>query len=721
MQIRLAKNIGFCFGVNRAVETAQKLVRESKRDIYTYGELIHNREVIERLRGEGVIPVDSLDDVPSGNILVIRSHGVPEAVISECKKRGIIVHDATCPFVKKIHDIVRSESRSKQVIIVGTDGHPEVVGIAGNCVGGKAVVVSSVEEAKMLDCDGKNVCVVAQTTCMVSKFVQISETIKKKCNNAIIYDTTCDTTRKRQEEAEKLSRECDRMMVIGDKNSSNTRKLAEICKKNCRKVVTIENSFDIALENIYFDGIIGIVAGASTPDWMIMEVLRMENHDNTMEQSFAELLNEKEEVKLYPGKKVKGRVISVSSEKIDVDLQYKADGVLPAAEYSTPNLHETIKVDDEIEVIVKEKNDGSGQVLLTTKSQERMRVNPIFLDEEQWKDKVFDAVVKEEVKGGLAASVEGSRVFIPASQVSVGYVKELKEYVGKTLQVKIMEVTKGGRSIVASARELLLAELEEKKRSILSTLEVGATIHGTVKRFEKYGAFVDIGGIEGLLPTGDISWIRFKQISDVLSIGQEIDVIILAIDMEKLRISLGYKQLQPKPWSNVEEKYPVGSTVEGKVVRLMTFGAFVELEPSVDALVHISHLAVRRIDKVEDEVSVGDIIRAKVLEVDAQAKRISLSRKEAIIEENPEIAEELAREKEERDRVRAAQREAAEQQRKERQQAMEEERARRNERRDSERAERRSRREEAEYTIPAEERSTTSLASLLQGFKADEE
>ena len=454
----------------------------------------------------------------------------------------------------------------------------------------------------------------------------------------------------------------------------------------------------------------------------------MENHD-MKEQSFGELLDAQVEVRLYPGKKVKGRVISASSEKICVDLQYKADGILPATEYLTENMYESLKPGDEIDVIVKATNDGTGQVLLTTKSQERPKVNPLFLDEEKWKDKVFDAVVREVVKGGVAAVCEGSRVFIPASQLSSGYgfVKDLKVFVGKTLQVKIIEVTKNQSgtnvSIVASAKESLAEQERERRRTQLATLEKGKTVHGKVTRIAKFGAFVDIGlgeGIDGLLLAGAISWTPFEQISDVLSVGDEIDVIVLDVDMEKLRISLGRKQLLPKPWSSAEERYIVGSIVEGKVSTILPSGALVDLEPTIRGFVHISNIAPRRVENIEDEIKVGDTIRVKVLNVDAQAKRISLSRKDAILDENPEIAAEIAREKEERDRARAEQREAIEKQKRERQQAAEE-RARRNEqRRDGGERYDRRRHEEADYTIPAEERPTTSLGHLLDNFKLED-
>lgn len=453
----------------------------------------------------------------------------------------------------------------------------------------------------------------------------------------------------------------------------------------------------------------------------------MENHDIT-EPSFGELLDAQEQVKLYAGKKVKGRVISSSAEKIVVDLQYKADGILPATEYQKEDMFESYKPGDEIEVFVKATNDGTGQVLLTTKSQDKpeRRVDPIFLDEEKWKDQVFEATVREVVKGGVAATVLGSRVFIPASMLSTrfGFVKDLSVFEGKTLKVKIIEVKVNASgtnaSIVASAKEFLEEQELERRREILSNIHKGDTIHGKVTRIVKYGAFVELGvgeNIDGLLLTGNISWQSFDQISDVLSVGDEIDVIVLDIDMEKLRVSLGRKQLLPKPWASADERYIVGSIVEGKVSAILPSGALVELEPTIRGFIHISNIAPRRVENIEDEIKVGDIVRVKVLSVDVQAKRISLSRKDAILDENPEIAAEIAREKEERERQRAEQREAFEKQKKERQQAAEERAARRAEHKEAERRHR----EETDYVIPEEQGATTSLGSLFSGLKTEDE
>lgn len=456
----------------------------------------------------------------------------------------------------------------------------------------------------------------------------------------------------------------------------------------------------------------------------------MENHDIT-EPSFAQLYEEetKSQPRVQDGKKAKGTVISSGAEKIVVNINYKADAFLLAEEYTTPEMYQEYKPGDEVEWFVKTRNDGDGNVLLTLKAPERggerRTVNETFLEEENWKDKEFDAEVREVVKGGVSAMVEGTRVFIPGSMFTTrfGRIRDLSVYVGRTLKVKIVEVklnnAKTRASIIASAKEFIEAEEETRRREVLSKLEVGQIIHGKVSHIVNFGAFIDLGlgeNIEGLLAAGSITWQSFEKVSDVLTEGEELDVIVLDVDVDKFRISLGRKQLLPKPWANADERYIVGSIVEGKVNTIYPTGALIDLEPTIRGFVHISNIAPRRVESIEDEIHVGDVVRVKVLSVDMEAKHISLSRKDAILDENPEIAAEFAREKEAREKARAEQREQREAQKKARQQAQEE-RARRNEQREQREA---RRREEAEYVQTEEEHTTTSLGSLLQGFKADD-
>ncbi len=433
--------------------------------------------------------------------------------------------------------------------------------------------------------------------------------------------------------------------------------------------------------------------------------------------------------RIRPGQIVTGTVIGITDSEILVNVGYKSDGYIPRAEFSAdPEAEIDVKEGEEIDVEVVKVNDGEGNVLLSRKNVQSKKFWDDLLAEET-EGKTFEAVVKEVVKGGLIAEMEGGvRTFIPASHVSTKYVENLGEYVGKTVNVKVLEIDKQRKRIVASIKQVLLEEAAAREQEKWDSLVVGSKIHGIVRRITDFGAFVDIGGLDGLVHVTDAAWGRVKHPSDVLSVNQEIDVLILGVDKEKKRISLGYKQLQPKPWTMAGEKYPVGSIVEGKVVRIVPFGAFVALEPTIDGLIHISQVATRRIEKVEDELKVGDIVRCKVLEVNPEAKRISLSRKEAILEEHPEIAEQIAAEKAEKERIyqeRKAQRENAAQnnasERKPRaERPASSERPQNDERRESRPDRRRRNSEDGDYELPPVTSTTTSLADLFAGFKTEE-
>jgi 4-hydroxy-3-methylbut-2-enyl diphosphate reductase len=446
-------------------------------------------------------------------------------------------------------------------------------------------------------------------------------------------------------------------------------------------------------------------------------------HDNA-EASFAEAF-EKTLVRIRNGQVLKGSVVQIVDGEVCVNIGYKSDGFIPRNEFSSDpdvNPAEMLKVGDEIEVEVIKVNDGEGNVLLSRKNVESKRVWDNLLQDDDIQNKVFTGVGKEVVKGGLIASIDGVRAFVPASQLSTKYVENIGDYVGKELKLKVIEVDKSRKRIVASHKAVLLAEAEEARKEKWGKLEVGAKVTGTVRRITDFGAFVDIGGVDGLVHVTDVAWGRVKHPSDVLSIGQEIEVIIRDVDVEKQRVSLGYKQLQPKPWTMAAEKYPVGSVVEGKVVRIVPFGAFVALEPTIDGLIHISQVGVKRIVKVEDEINVGDVVRCKVLDVNPEAKRISLSRRDVILDENPEILEELVREKAEQAKERAERAQAAEkpQEKPQEKPAQRPERRERREAPSGERAERRPRREDADYELPPVQQSTTSLADLFSSLNSED-
>lgn len=774
MLILTAKESGFCFGVRRAVALAEKTAQE-EGNVYTFGALIHNEDAVEELRKKNIFSIDHLDDLPAGSSLVIRSHGVGKAVYDACRAHGLKIIDATCPFVLKIHRIAEENSNKKHVtVVIGKADHPEVVGICGWCQN-DVFVCETEDDVSRLE-PMQEACVVVQTTFSQTGYALIKEKLCDKIARPEFHDTICPTTAKRQQETLELAKRCTKMIVIGGKNSSNTQKLYTICQKYCKQAQTVAKVEELFLEKIRCDDIIGIVAGASTPDWKIREVLtRMSELEKTMadspevevseveteatatveepavaesanvaapaaesaaeanDTSFAEAF-EKTLVRIRNGQIITGSVVQIVDGEVCVNIGYKSDGFIPRNEFSSDNdvdPKDVVKVGDPIEVEVLKVNDGEGNVLLSRKNVESKKMWDNLMQDEDVQDKIFEGVGKEVVKGGLIAAIDGVRAFIPASQLSTKYVENIGEYVGQTLSLKVIEVDKSRKRIVASHKAVMLAEAEEAKKKLWENLVVGSKVNGVVRRLTDFGAFVDIGGIDGLVHVTDVAWGRVKHPSDVLSIGQEIEVLIRDVDVEKQRVSLGYKQLQPKPWTMADQKYPVGSIVEGKVVRIVPFGAFVALEPTIDGLIHISQVGVKRIAKVEDEINVGDVVRCKVLDVNPEAKRISLSRREVILEENPEIAEQLAAERAERERI---QQERAEQRAQQQSAPAVAPRAEREPRRDNteraersergergDRGERRSRREDADYELPPVQQSTTSLADLFSGFEADKE
>lgn len=778
MKVLLAKHSGFCFGVRRAVDICLAAAKQYGH-VYTWGNVIHNELVVEELREAGVEPVFDMDALTQNDVLIFRAHGVSLALEEECISRGIRIIDATCPFVKRIHRIVAKASQEgRHIYIAGQKDHPEVIGTSGRISGPCTVLTGSEDAVNVSDAPG---CLVAQTTFEREKYEEIIRILSERIPDLEIHRTVCDTTRLRQEEARILSEKCDVMLVLGSKSSANTKALKSVCEQNCANTKMLDNSAQIPLALLNSNVIIGLVAGASTPDRMIREVIQgmSELEQTTIEaieaEAPAEAVAETTEVvaeatetvaaevntpaaepevapvaeakdvetfdetaidnsmrRIRPGQVVKGTVIGITENEILVSVGYKSDGYIPRAEFAAEEDAENpVQEGDVLDVEVVKVNDGEGNVLLSRKNIQNRKFWDDLSSEEN-EGKILDAVVKEVVKGGLIAEVKGGvRAFVPASHVSLKFVENLNEYVGKDVKVKVIEVDKQRKRIVASIKQVLVEEQARKEVEKWDALVVGSKVHGVVRRITDFGAFVDIGGLDGLVHVTDAAWGRVKNPSDVLSINQEVDVLILNVDKEKKRISLGYKQLQPKPWTMAAEKYPVGTIVEGKVVRIVPFGAFVALEPTIDGLIHISQVAVRRIEKVEDELKIGDVVRCKVLEVNAEAKRISLSRKEAYLEENPEEAEKLAAEKAERERIyqeRKAQREA----RTEQQTTATAERKPRTERpsfashasseeHKEPRPERRRRNsEDGEYELPPVNSATTSLADLFAGFKTED-
>ena len=651
--IRVAESAGFCFGVKRAIEMAYEAIGVEPK-LYSYGQLIHNKTVTDDLASKGLEIVESLDGLTEGTLLV-RSHGVGKALYDEAEAKGLKILDGTCPFVKKIHNIVHDKlAEGMGVIIVGDSTHPEVIGINGWCENA-AVILEDEEAAKTKEIPEKEkYAVVVQTTFRQAKLDKILEILQDRGVNMEVHNTICSATEKRQTEAEELSKTVDKMIVIGGKNSSNTQKLVEICAKNCGNTVHIETICDLVLNNFGKDDKIGITAGASTPPAIIKEVVvtmsealenAVQNLGGSEEATFEQMLEESL-VTLHTGDVVKGTVIQVVNEEVSVNLGFKSDGIIARGEFSSdPTVipSKTVQPGDEIEVFVVRVNDGDGNVMLSRKRIEAQK--GIEEIEAAYNDKaVVTGTVTNVVKGGLIAVVNGVNVFIPSSQVSNRFIEDLSVFNGQELEFNIIEVDRVKRRFIGGRKALVEQEIAAKRAALFETIQAGSRVNGTVSRLTDFGAFVDLGGVDGLIHISEMSWGRISNPKEVLKEGQEVEVFVLDVDKEKGKISLSLKDADKNPWKLAAEKYAVGSIVEGKVVRMVPFGAFVELEPGVDGLVHISQIANKHVVKPEDELKVGEIINVKVLEVNPEQKKISLSKRQADapVEEAP--AEEAATE-----------------------------------------------------------------------------
>lgn len=651
--IRVAESAGFCFGVKRAIEMAYEAIGVEPK-LYSYGQLIHNKTVTDDLASKGLEIVENLDGLTEGTLL-IRSHGVGKALYDEAEAKGLKILDGTCPFVKKIHNIVHEKlANGMGIIIVGDGTHPEVIGINGWCEN-TAVILEDEEAAKTKEIPEKDrYAVVVQTTFRQAKFDKILEISQDRGVNMEIHNTICSATEKRQTEAEELSKTVDKMIVIGGKNSSNTQKLVEICAKNCGNTVHIETICDLVLNNFGKDDKIGITAGASTPPAIIKEVVvtmsealenAVQNLGGSEEATFEQMLEESL-VTLHTGDVVKGTVIQVVNEEVSVNLGFKSDGIIARGEFSSdPTVipSKTVQPGDEIEVFVVRVNDGDGNVMLSRKRIEAQK--GIEEIEAAYNEKaVVTGTVTSVVKGGLIAVVNGVNVFIPSSQVSNRFIEDLSVFNGQELEFNIIEVDRVKRRFIGGRKALVEQEIAAKRAALFETIQAGSRVNGTVSRLTDFGAFVDLGGVDGLIHISEMSWGRISNPKEVLKEGQEVEVFVLDVDKEKGKISLSLKDADKNPWKLAAEKYAVGSIVEGKVVRMVPFGAFVELEPGVDGLVHISQIANKHVVKPEDELKVGEVINVKVLEVNPEQKKISLSKRQADapVEEAP--AEEAATE-----------------------------------------------------------------------------
>ncbi len=620
MDINIAKSAGFCFGVRRAVDRVYE--EAANKDVYTYGPIIHNEEVVADLEKHGVRVIHDENEFSSigHGTIVIRSHGVSKRIYQEIEEAGFDLVDATCPFVRKIHKIVEKESgEGRTVVIIGNNHHPEVEGIMGWC-STPPIVVENREQAENIELpEESEISIVSQTTFNLNKFHNLVEIISKKGYHIDVFNTICNATEERQTEARKLASESDAMIVIGGKSSSNTQKLFEISKKECSNTFYIQTVHDLNREDFRNIEKLGITAGASTPNNIIKEV-----HESMAEMSFDQMLEESFKT-IRNGEVVTGTIIDVKEDEIILNIGYKADGIISRQEYSNDqnlDLTTVANVGDEMEAKVLKVNDGEGQVLLTYKRLKAEKGNKKL--EEAFNNKeVLKATVAKVLDGGLSVVVEETRVFIPASLVSDTYEKNLKKYDGQEIEFVITEFNPRKRRIIGDRKQLLVAEKKAKQEALFARIEAGMTVEGTVKNVTDFGAFIDLGGADGLLHISEMSWGRVENPKKVFTVGETLNVLIKDIQGEKIALSLKFPE--SNPWLNAEEKYAVGNVVEGKVARMTDFGAFVELEPGVDALLHVSQIAKEHIEKPADVLKVGQEITAKVVDFKKEDRKISLS------------------------------------------------------------------------------------------------
>ena len=640
MQIILAKTAGFCFGVNRAVKLTYELL-EQGRPVATLGPLIHNPQVVEDLESKGAITCDSVDDVPDGCEVVIRSHGVGQSVYDKISTRRLAYHDATCPFVTKIHKIAaRAGAEGAMLLVAGDAKHPEVQGIVGHTTGKVEVFANLAELEKLLLelTQQKSIFAVAQTTFNVQSWETCKEFLKNQCTNAKIFDTICNATWARQQEAEDLSQKCDHMVVIGGHHSSNTQKLLQVAARHT-KAINVETADELDKDWLNGARIVGVTAGASTPSSIIEEVLNCMSEEIRDDMSFEEMLAASEAKPLYAGKIVKAKVISVSPTECVVGIDgSKHTGIVKLSEMShDPNakMEDLVKVDDELDLVVVKTNDQEG---VDTLSRVRFEAQKGMKDVSEAAENGtgMEGDVMEANKGGVVVNVKGVRVFVPRSQATMRRDEDYTKLVGQHVKLVITECA--GRKIVGSINKVTAEENKAKRDEFWKNVEVDKQYTGVVKSLTSYGAFVDIGGVDGLCHISELSWNNIKHPSEVVSVGDTIEVYVKSYDPENQKVSLGYKKEEDNPWEKLKNEYPIGSEFEAPVVSITKFGAFVRILPGIDGLVHISEISNERVNKVSDVLKVGDMVKVKLINVDFDRKRISLSMK-ACLNEAAEDAE----------------------------------------------------------------------------------
>ncbi len=637
MKIEVAENAGFCFGVRRAIRLAENAA-QAYGEVYTLGELIHNEIVVDRLDKKGIHAVNDLS-VCRGKAVVLRSHGVPREVEERARKECRAVIDAACPFVKKIHDIAGSLPESAKLVVIGDGEHPEVKGIVGHAAcrafscKDKAELESLFESGEIGS--GDRVAVVSQTTFDRSRFAELSERVRERYGCVEIFDTVCDATAKRQESARRLAQRAALMIVVGGRSSSNTRKLAEICGQYCKTVfVSSAEEFPMrALKGLRSDSIIGITAGASTPADTIKEVHEKMNkeiiNNNENEEDFASLLEQDQSFnRLYTGKRVKATVVSVSKKEAVVEVGAKQTGYITREELSSdPNaeVEDIVKPGDVIDAVVIKVDDSVGTAALSKK-----RVDAALglekLEAVKESGETIEGNVAQVVKGGVIVIYENTRVFIPASHTGVPRGGKLDDLKGKSVKFKIIEVSneRGGR-VVGSIRQANRELRDAERAKFWETIEVGQKFEGEVRSIENYGVFVDIGPIDGLVHTADLTWNRVGHPKDIVKIGDKINVVVKSFDPEKKRVSLTAKDPEDNPWTKFVAEYAVGDVIKATIVSITEFGAFAQIIPGVDGLIHISQISAERVADINTVLKVGQEVEVKIIDIDNEKNRVSLS------------------------------------------------------------------------------------------------
>ncbi len=662
MQILLSENAGFCPGVRRADNAVRELIKNRKSDeiIFTLGPLIHNGVYVSSLEEEGVraVKISELSSIIKNNpkkklTFVIRTHGVSVDDNTylrriEAENPNVKIVDMTCPSVKRIHDIaVKNTDENSFFILFGSPTHPESVASLSYAKGEKAII-SSPGELEKLDLQGKLPILCAQTTANLLQFIQIKKTLKKLYTNAIFFDTICSVTENRQYEAIDIAKKSDVMIVIGGKDSSNTEKLYSLCGQVCPKVLWIETAAELLTDFPDSAHCAGITAGASTPDGIIMEVFKaMENFSQMLEGSLKTL---------HTGETVTGTVFTIGQNEIKLDLGAKFTGVLTREQITDDpdvKLNEMFKIGDQVDVFVIRVEDGKG---IATVSKKRVDADNswVVLKDAQESGEVIEGKIVSMTRGGVLLSYLGNTVFIPASQTGIARGGDLSVLVGTVQKVRIIEFDVAKKKAIGSIKVILNEEKKAREEAAWAGLEVGAEFVGVVKNLTNYGAFVDIGGVDGMVHNSELSWKKIKHPSQVVSVGQQIKVYIKELDVEKKRISLGYKTQDMDSWYKFTQKYNVGDVVSAKIVSIMPFGAFAEVYDDVDGLIHISRISTERINSPADVLKVGDVVDVKIIEIDNENRRLALSIRALIeAEQKAAAAEARAAEKAAREAERA--------------------------------------------------------------------